>query len=392
MRRDERVRRSPANVVLSALLLLLGLYLTACGAPGEPIARAPVVPIAVADLAAQQAGDGVQLTFTLPSRSVAGERLAEAPAIEVWRGTAGSNGTPDKKSFQLVYTIPGALAADYAANGRVRFTDPVDPAETLAHPSALLAYRVRTRASEKRDSADSNTVTVAMYPVPASIPAVAARVTQAAIELSWPAPERTSGGALLSGEGAVSTYRVYRGELDAASTTAASAPGGLGEAKWITPLALLAEAPSNEYHDTQFEFGKTYAYTVRSAVTAGGRTLESADSAPVVVTPRDTFPPAVPSGLVVEVLPSSAPGAYFASLSWNISTEADLAGYRVYRSDGQDAKPQLLTPELLLSPAYRDMSVQAGHRYSYTVTAVDRAGNESAASPPVPANLAQPPG
>jgi hypothetical protein len=37
-----------------------------------------------------------------------------------------------------------------------------------------------------------------------------------------------------------------------------------------------------------------------------------------------------------------------------------------------------LTTELLPAPVYRDISVQAGHRYWYTVTAVDRAGNESA--------------
>ena len=36
-----------------------------------------------------------------------------------------------------------------------------------------------------------------------------------------------------------------------------------------------------------------------------------------------------------------------------------------------------LNTDLLLTPAFRDMNVQPGHRYFYTVTAVDRAGNES---------------
>ena len=39
-----------------------------------------------------------------------------------------------------------------------------------------------------------------------------------------------------------------------------------------------------------------------------------------------------------------------------------------------------LNPELLLTPAFRDMNAVPGHRYFYTVTAVDRSGNESPAS------------
>jgi len=35
---------------------------------------------------------------------------------------------------------------------------------------------------------------------------------------------------------------------------------------------------------------------------------------------------------------------------------------------------------LLPAPVYRDMSVQPGYRYWYSVTAVDRAGNESTPS------------
>jgi fibronectin type 3 domain-containing protein len=46
--------------------------------------------------------------------------------------------------------------------------------------------------------------------------------------------------------------------------------------------------------------------------------------------------------------------------------------------------------QLLLSPAYRDVSVQPGHRYWYVVTAVDRAGNESGPSDPVLADLTKP--
>jgi fibronectin type 3 domain-containing protein len=77
-------------------------------------------------------------------------------------------------------------------------------------------------------------------------------------------------------------------------------------------------------------------------------------------------------------------------LSWSINTETDLAGYRVYRSEQQDTAGELVTTDLLLSPVYRDTSVQPGHTYWYSVTAVDRYGNESAHSAPVAVEVAQP--
>jgi fibronectin type 3 domain-containing protein len=77
-------------------------------------------------------------------------------------------------------------------------------------------------------------------------------------------------------------------------------------------------------------------------------------------------------------------------LSWSINLETDLAGYRVYRSEEQDTRGVVITPELLLAPAYRDTSVEPGHRYWYSVTAVDRAGNESETSTAVAVGVAKP--
>ena len=166
-----------------------------------------------------------------------------------------------------------------------------------------------------------------------------------------------------------------RGEIDPASSDAAARD--IAQAKWKSPLTLVAPAPENSYRDTLLEFGKTYVYVVRSVALTPEGPIESDDSAPAVVTPRDTFPPAPPQNIVAAVTtpPGEAPSV---DLSWSINLENDFAGYRVYRSDTQDARGQLLTTDLLPAPAYRDMSVQQGHRYWYSVTAVDRAGNESA--------------
>ena len=106
-------------------------------------------------------------------------------------------------------------------------------------------------------------------------------------------------------------------------------------------------------------------------------TLESGDSNLAVVTPRDTFPPVAPQGLLVVLVPAQGGAAAHLELSWAISPETDIAGYNVYRGDQESTPGTRLNTELLLTPAFRDMNIQPGHRYFYSVTAVDRTGNES---------------
>src|SRR5437899_7817178 len=143
-----------------------------CGAAGEPVPPTPTVPVAVKDLAAHQIGDGVQLAFTLPANSVTGDRLSEPPAVEILRGVNRPDGTPDAKSFRVVDTIPGALVTEFVTQKRVEYMDIISPRDAQTSAGAILVYRVRTRASRKRASADSNTVFVQVASVPQKIPTV----------------------------------------------------------------------------------------------------------------------------------------------------------------------------------------------------------------------------
>src|SRR6266851_9472891 len=365
-------------------LFSIFFFSAGCGAPGDPVPPLPPVPEGIIDLAARQLGDGVLLSFTLPTNSVSGNRLAEPPAVEILRGTSGRDGTPDPKSFRVVDTIPSALVTSYVTKKRMEFIDILSPQGPGASPSATFVYRVRTRTSRKRASADSNSVLVQVFAVPQKIALVETQVTESAIELRWAAPASTSAGANLSG---ALMYHVYRAEVDPASFKAAEERGSLLETK--SGLVLLATSAAPSYQDTTFEFGKSYLYIVRSVITANGLPLESDDSQHVIVTPRDIFPPAAPQGLVAALLPGTTPESFVVELSWSISLETDLAGYRVYRSEQENIRGQLLTAELLLTPAYRDTSVEPGHRYWYTVTAVDRAGNESAPSAAVAIDVTQ---
>src|SRR5207253_10967674 len=111
----------------------------------------------------------IQRCLSIPANPRSGEKPPPPPAVELLRGTVKSDGRADSKSFRVVYTIPGALVDSYRADGRVRFTDPISPEETKSHPGGAAAYMVRTRASPKRASANSNAVTLRLFPVPAPI-------------------------------------------------------------------------------------------------------------------------------------------------------------------------------------------------------------------------------
>lgn len=339
--------------------------LVGCASPSEPIERKPPVPQAITDLSAAQTANDVVLTFTLPTETVDRRALDQPPAIEIYKGIE-SAGTNAAARMALLVTIPSGAVDQYVVQGSVRYVDSLKPEDFAQHEVAGAVYSVRTRASAKRESEESNVAYVLIRPALDPIKDLKTQVTHPAVVLTWTAPQRTFTGSVLTPAG----YRIYRAESQAIAETGESP-------KLKSPLAKIGESESPTFNDTQFDFGKTYVYSVRSITGSGVEALESADSNLVLVTPRDVFPPAAPQGLVIAMLPQQAETAAHLELSWAVSPETDIAGYNVYRSEQAGTAGARLNTDLLLTPAFRDMNVQPGHRYFYTVTAVDRSGNES---------------
>ncbi len=346
------------------LWVLLAAALGACGVPGEPRPRRPLVPLAVADLTAHQQGEMVRLQFTLPGRTTDGRVLAAPPDIELyrWFPEAAEAREPSQVPATPQRVIPSAEVSRYRVAGQVTLTDPL-PLTVLQDAAGVqVAYLVRTRAGARHASQESNVVVVRVYPVPEPPQALAGTVTEAGVELHWHAVERTTGGAPLPGP---VHYRIYR------ATPPEPAEGPVG----------TSSAP--HYRDAQAEFGRVYRYRVTAVAHYADEAVESVPSAAVTVATEDRFAPAPPSGLVAVFVPASAAAPAAVELSWSASDEADLAGYHVYRSEQPESLGVRVSAGLLVQTTFRDAQLTPGRRYYYRVTAVDRASNESAALAPV---------
>jgi hypothetical protein len=368
-----------AAALLALAFCLLACVLGAgCAAPGEPTARHPVVPVAVTDLSARQYGNAFALTFTPPARSMDREALAEHPTIEIYRAALLPGAATDKKmAWRLAYAIPSEQVDPYLKGEHIEFHDPLTADDFARTAGSSIAYKIRTRASKARASADSNIVIARIYPAPEAPRDVHVDVTESALIVNWAEAAMPPGASSRA-------YRVYRGVIESGQE---KPPQDLSQARLKTQLDLAGPSPSTEFRDSHFEFGTPYVYTVRSVAQFGADFVESADSAPAFATPRDIFPPAAPANLEITIVPATQQAPAYVELSWAINPEGDLTGYSVYRSDAEDAPGDRVSMEILPSPTFRDISVLPGRRYYYRVSALDRAGNESPKSSAVQADV-----
>ena len=98
----------------------------------------------------------------------------------------------------------------------------------------------------------------------------------------------------------------------------------------------------------------------------------------VSVTTPETVPPSAPTGLSAAA--RSRP--LRVELAWQAATDnTGVTGYRVYRNGSRIASST--------STSYLDPAVKPSTNYSYFVTALDQAGNESAASTTVSVKTAK---
>ena len=330
--------------------------LTACGVPGIPKPPSLNLPQPVTDLRAVRKGDRVYLAWTVPTKTTDFLAVRHLGSTQVCRSANSAMtvcGTPAAE----VAAPEAAEKNEAAGNQRQGYSDELPVSLQGENPSTEVFYAVSVLNENGRSAGLSNVVEVPGMVAPAPPADFRAQITADGVVMSW--GETPAAGAKVF-------YRAYRrAEGSATDAVAGEAPAG-----------------SVRLVDHNFEWEKTYSYraTVVTVIHVDGKPdveFEGADTGAVKVFAHDVFPPAVPSGL--QAVFSGVGQQPFMDLIWAPDTDADLAGYNVYRrEEGGDARR--INSGVVTAPAFRDMNVAAGHGYFYSVTAVDVRGNESSRS------------
>jgi hypothetical protein len=396
--------RSPLWLSLPSATLLIA-FAAGCASPRPPHPPSLDLPEVVKDLAAERIGDEVRLRWTTPEKTTDHLEIKGPITAEICRVDHPTAQPPSP--CNPVTRVPVQAGTSHVT-------------ETLPNPltvdsATLLAYRVQLLNAHGHSAGVSEEVFVSAGAAPPPVDQLRATVARAGAVLEW---QRQSTTASVELDRQLISLVPAKPEnpkppptpakpakptkstpFSKSKSTAAPKPSNTA-----TPPGLIKLRTPNQTADAGGTLdataakGETYSYTAQRvlAVSLAGHalTLRSLPSAPVTLVMRDIFPPAVPTGL--EAVPGGAtPSDRSIDLSWTPNTDADLAGYIVYRqsvtsSGASEGTPARLNPTPIPGPAYSDQTAAPGQRYSYRVTAVDAAGNESAPSADVQETLREP--
>jgi len=319
----------PLVVILCAACCAL---LAGCGSIGEPLYPALKIPERVTDLTAVERGNRIAIDFTVPSQTTEGLPLMEIGSVELLAGpTPGQSWNQDE-------WVATAKHVDVPAPSKPEPVHADVPASEFLGKEIVVGVRLSNERGRFSQWSEFKTVTVEP---PLATPAdVRVTAVPEGVQVTW----RESGAT---------QYRIYRKTADEQKPE------------------VLATVPQQNYIDTTTDYGKTYEYSVQALRDK----TESDLAGPLTITPKDIFPPHVPTGL------AASAGVGTVELAWERNTESDFKEYRVYRSQG--GGPFLLIAQGLDAPTYSDHMIESGKSYRYQVSAVDQLGNASMPCPPV---------
>src|SRR3954462_14224202 len=339
------------------LFLGAALFLNGCGQPGAPLPPSLHLPVPVRDLRATRVGEKVTLTWTVPYETTDREAIRQAGKMRVCRIL-----TTEDECGKVVGEVPASKGKEISRRDHpleASFTDTLTP-ELHSKPLAQAIYSIEAVNDSGRGAGFGNRVDVPLVPTTAPPAAVRVGVQADGVHINIPTQAMQS-----EPDPRIQYwYQVTRSLVPAGNNT----PDLVGEAPAIGDVNIV---------DRNFEWEKSYAYTITPITWVetqpNGKRIYSVpgeSAPPLEVVTKDVSPPAAPTGL--QAVYTSGPPRTI-DLTWAPNTDADLAGYNVYRGGVK------VNTELVKTPTYRD-PVPAPGDYTYSVTAVDLRDNESAKS------------
>jgi hypothetical protein len=318
----------------------------------------------------------VTLTFTLPLKTT--DKLLLKSNIDV-RLCRQETAPPCKPV--------GAIALTPGVEGTLEDTLPAELAAGAPRP---LTYFVELRNRNGRSAGLSNSAAILAGQAPPPVAGFTVELRKQGALLRWTGDSPT----LIRLHRKLLTPPTEKSSQNESGTDKSSGEKPSGKQGILTPspepvdLTLLVEpqaagnpALRNQALDKSIRTGETYEYTAQriAHVTVNGQTLELPGplTMPVRLEAKDIFPPETPKGLAAVATSASAGLEAAIDLSWQPATDANLAGYIVYRREGNAAWQRISPAQPAVAPAFHDTQAQPGHTYRYAVSAIGQNGQES---------------
>ncbi len=350
-----------SRIQITVLVALLMSFGAACGKRRPPLPPTERVQQRTESLSGIQRGNQVILSWPAPRRNAPDASVQSIRRIDVYR-LAEKPRAPlalTEEEFAARSTLIGSVTYEEikTAGDTLTYSDSLQ----LAGEPARLRYAVRYVNAAGQRAAFSNFLLLepaTRVAQPPTLIATGKEVSEGAITIVWQPPGENIDGSTPVNLLGYNIYRVAESESE------------------VSPAPInIALVAGTRYVDQNFKFGETYRYIVRSVSlgTEGGQ-VESLNSNPITVSPKDVFAPSAPASITV----AAAPGRL--SIFFPANPEGDVAGYNIYRSTDPDLpKSQWtkLNSALLTRTTFQDEKVEPGKRYYYYLTAVDSAGNTS---------------
>lgn len=340
------------------------LALCSCGMPGAPQPPSLNLPDRVTDLTAVRAGNQVSLTWTMPKRNTDKLLLQGDIQARVCHKEAAA-GECATAAANLKFA-PAASAA---------FTETL-PVTLSSGSPRVLSYFVELVNRRGRSAGLSSAADVLAGQTPPAVTGLSATMSKDSVLLQW---------TLVAAESEPTAIRLQRKLLSVPQSPAKSEQGPLAPPAQRTEQTLLVPADARgRTLDKDIRFGESYEYRAQRVVTVtvSGQKFELAGqlSAPVDIDAAKIFPPDVPTGLAAVATGGGVGASSAIDLSWQPVSDADLAGYVVYRREADSSWQRISAQRPVVGPGYHDSSVQPGHIYFYSVSAIDEEGHQSARS------------